>query len=189
MVLIAESMTATPNSVIKVPIRIKGASNIGSMNFVLTYDAQVLKVNRVETGPLLTGALFTPNYQTPPLVRFGLATSGGITGSGTMAYIEFQVIGADGSSSPLAFSKLSTRDASGGLVAVTNRDGTVTVATSGGKVKGDFNGDGKITEIDGLAALKMSIMLLPEDLILDMDGDGAVTAEDARLMLNISVGR
>jgi hypothetical protein len=33
MVLIAESMTATPNSVIKVPIRIKGASNIGSMNF------------------------------------------------------------------------------------------------------------------------------------------------------------
>jgi hypothetical protein len=51
------------------------ASSIGSMNFMLTYNAQVLKVNKVDGGSLLSGALFTPNYKTPPQVRFGLATS------------------------------------------------------------------------------------------------------------------
>jgi hypothetical protein len=59
--LVAESRMADPNTTVQVPIRFNNASNIGSMNFVLTYDPQVLKVNRVDTGSLLSGALFTPN--------------------------------------------------------------------------------------------------------------------------------
>jgi hypothetical protein len=186
--LVAESRTAAPNSTVQVPIRLDRASNIGSMNFVLTYNAQVIKVNKVDSGSLLSGALFTPNYKTPPEVRFGLATSEGISGSGTVAYIEFQVIGAAGSSSPLTFSELSTTDTSGKSVALTTQNGTVTVA-SGGNVKGDYNGDGKVTELDALAALKMSVKELPEDLVLDMDGNGKVTAEDARLILKKALGK
>ena len=52
---------------------------------------------------------------------------------------------------------------------------------------GDYNGDGRITELDALAALKMSVKLLAEDLILDMDQNGRVTAEDARRILSIAV--
>jgi hypothetical protein len=190
--LIAESRTAAPNSTVQVPIRLDKASNIGSMNFVLTYNAQVIKVNKVDSGSLLSGALFTPNFKTPPQVRFGLATSGGISGSGTVAYIEFQVIGAAGSSSPLTLSELDTTDTSGKNVTVTTANGTVTVASgaaggAGGKVKGDYNGDGKVTELDALAALKMTVKLLTEDLNLDMDGNGKVTAEDARLILKQAV--
>ena len=62
-------MTATPNSVVHVPIVLNDANNIGSMNFVLTYNSQVLKVNKIDTGALLSGALFMTNYKAPPLVR------------------------------------------------------------------------------------------------------------------------
>jgi len=185
--LIAESRTATPNSTIQVPIRLNNASNIGSMNFVVTYSPQVLRVNKVDSGSLLSGALFTPNYQSPPEVRCGLATSGGVSGSGTMAYIEFQVIGTAGSSSPLTISELSTGDASGQSITVNSQNGTVTVATS--KLKGDYNGDGKLSEVDALAALRMSVKLLAQDLTLDMNGDGKLTAEDARLILKKALGK
>jgi len=185
--LTAESRTATPNSTIQVPIRLNNASNIGSMNFVVTYNPQVLRVNKVDSGSMLSGALFTPNYLSPPEVRCGLATSGGVSGSGTMVYIEFQVIGPAGSSSPLTISELSTGDASGQSITVNSQNGTVTVATS--KLKGDYNGDGKLSEVDALAALRMSVKLLAQDLTLDMNGDGKLTAEDARLIIKKALGK
>ena len=55
--------------------------------------------------------------------------------------------------------------------------------------KGDYNGDGRVTEVDALAALKISVKLLPEDLNLDMDGNGKVTAADARLILKQALGK
>ena len=55
--------------------------------------------------------------------------------------------------------------------------------------KGDYNKDGKVTELDALAALKMSVKLLPEDLVLDMDGNGKVTAADTLLILKKAVGK
>ena len=55
--------------------------------------------------------------------------------------------------------------------------------------KGDYNGDGKVTELDALAALKMSVKQLTVILTLDMDGNGKVTAEDARLILKKAVGK
>jgi len=185
--LVAESKTAIPSSTIQVPIFLNNASNIGSMNFVLTYNPQVLRVNKVDSGSLLTGALFTPNYQSPPEVRCGVATSGGVNGSGTMAYIEFQVIGTAGSSSPLTFSELSASTTSGQSITVASQNGTVTVASD--KLKGDYNGDGKVTEVDALAALRMSVKLLAQDLTLDMNGDGKLTAEDARLILKKALGK
>jgi hypothetical protein len=188
--LIAESRTADPNSTVQVPIRLDRAANIGSMNFVLTYNAQVLKVNKVDSGSLVSGALFTPNFKTPPQVRFGLASSDGINGSGSVAYIEFQVIGAAGTSSPLTLGEVDTTDTSGKAVTVTTANGTVTVAsaTGSGDIP-DWDGNGKVDELDALAALKMSVKLLEEKLKLDVDKNGKVTAEDARLILKMAVGK
>jgi len=63
------------------------------------------------------------------------------------------------------------------------------VSAQGGKIKGDYNGDGKLTELDALAALKMSVSQLSKDLNLDMDGDGKVTAKDALAILRMAVGK
>jgi hypothetical protein len=55
-------------------------------------------------------------------------------------------------------------------------------------IPGDFNGDGVIDSQDALAALRMSIGKLPEQLTLDVDSDGRVTAKDARLLMSMAVG-
>lgn len=53
--------------------------------------------------------------------------------------------------------------------------------------KGDFDGDGEITVADALAALRVSVKLVPEDstavAVGDTDGDGHVTVADALAIL------
>ena len=55
-------------------------------------------------------------------------------------------------------------------------------------VKGDIDGDGKISAADARLVLRMSVGL--ENIIrsADVDGDGKVSAADARLVLRVSVG-
>ena len=48
---------------------------------------------------------------------------------------------------------------------------------------GDYTGDRCLGVKDALAALQMSVGERTEDRNLDMDQDGGVTAEDARLIL------
>lgn len=59
-------------------------------------------------------------------------------------------------------------------------------------LKGDFDGDGRITVSDALAALRIAAKLAeetPEAIATgDMDGDGKVTVSDALALLRISVG-
>ncbi len=55
------------------------------------------------------------------------------------------------------------------------------------RLSGDYDGDGKVTARDALAALRMSVNLLTPNPISDMDNDGRVTADDARLILEIAV--
>ncbi|MBM3132683.1 MAG: hypothetical protein FJZ95_06590, partial [Chloroflexi bacterium] len=56
------------------------------------------------------------------------------------------------------------------------------------ELKGDYDGDGRLTAKDALAALKMSVGGLEEDLNLDMDGNGQVATEDARRLLIAAMG-
>jgi len=58
-----------------------------------------------------------------------------------------------------------------------------------GGIPGDFNGNGRLEAIDALQALKMSVGLIDENLICDVDGDGKVTSTDARLILMKVVGK
>lgn len=60
------------------------------------------------------------------------------------------------------------------------------------KIKGDVDGDGKLTASDARSILRFSVKLdAPTDeqkRIADVDGDGTVTASDARSALRMSVG-
>ncbi|MGB8647364.1 MAG: cohesin domain-containing protein [Anaerolineae bacterium] len=55
--------------------------------------------------------------------------------------------------------------------------------------RGDCDGDLKLTELDALCALEMSVELRPVQLIMDMDGDGRVTSRDAVIILQSAVGK
>lgn len=183
--LIAEDRTVESGRTVQVPIRLHQAQDIGSMNFVVTYDPQVLRVLAVQRGFLLSRVMLATNHGEPPLIRFGFATTDGVSGNGPVAYVKLQAIGPEGSSSPLTFSQVVPKDTSGRDLSVSTQSGTVTIETK--TLLGDYNGDGRVTELDALAALRMSVKLLEEDLILDMDKDGRVTADDARLILVLAV--
>ena len=182
--LAVESRTVAPHGTVRVPVRFVDASDIASMNLSLTYDAQVLEVMKVERGSLLPGALFQPNTRESGIIRFGLAATTGRSGTGTLAYITFKAL-ADEGTTPLTLSDVFVTDAQGRAVSPGLRHGTVTIEEKA--LKGDWNGDGKITELDALAALKMSVRLLDEDLTMDVDDDGRITASDARQILQIAV--
>jgi hypothetical protein len=62
------------------------------------------------------------------------------------------------------------------------------VSAHGDELRGDWNGDGKLTAVDALAAMKMAAGKMPAQLRMDVDGDGKVTEEDARRILEGAVG-
>ena len=94
--------------------------------------------------------------------------------------MEFRVIGEQGASSLISLSEVLASDAGGGRLALDLAEGLLTV---GQPMAGDGNGDGKITALDALIALRMSLRLAPENSDLDVNGDGRVTAVDARQIL------
>lgn len=55
--------------------------------------------------------------------------------------------------------------------------------------QGDLNGDGNVTSVDALMALKMSVGSLEQDMLADLDGDEEVTANDALLILRMAADR
>lgn len=71
---------------------------------------------------------------------------------------------------------------------VTLADGMLSIQQ---RILGDGDGDGRVTAVDALIALRMAAQAaaadppldIPVELTLDMDGDGAITIEDARKIL------
>ena len=56
------------------------------------------------------------------------------------------------------------------------------------KEAGDVDGDGKVSAADARLALRMSVSLEKVDMKADVDKDGKISASDARLILRKSVG-
>jgi hypothetical protein len=124
---------------VNVPIHLTGAENIGSLEFVLTYDPSILEVTGVEAGGLAQSALFDYGTRSPGRLWAGLIDSEGINGDGPVAVVSFKVIGPGASTSPLALENITTYDASSLLDILTN-------ATSG-----SFTVDGRALTAPTLA--------------------------------------
>ena len=182
-VLTAESRTVAPGGAVQVPIMLDNAQNVGSLGFQLSYDPAVVQVVNVPKGALLAPASFTSNTQQPGLIIFGFATTQAVSGDGSAAIVEFKAVGAQGSSSALTLSQVEATDASGASVSVEMFGGQVTIAQLS---QGDINGDNKVSALDALRALRMYVQLEAENLILDMNGNGRVTPEDARIILEMA---
>ena len=124
---------------VNVPIHLTGAENIGSLEFVLTYDPSVLEVSGVEAGGLAQSALFDFGTRSPGRLWAGLIDSEGINGDGPIAVVSFKVVGPGTSTSLLALENITTYDASSLLDILTN-------ATSG-----SFTVDGRALTAPTLA--------------------------------------
>ncbi|MEC9279877.1 MAG: cohesin domain-containing protein [Chloroflexota bacterium] len=124
---------------VNVPIHLTGAENIGSLEFVLTYDPSVLEVSGVEAGDLAQSSLFDFGTRSPGRLWAGLIDSEGINGDGPIAVVSFKVVGPGASTSLLTLENITTYDASSLLDILTN-------ATSG-----SFTVDGRALTAPTLA--------------------------------------
>lgn len=79
-------------------------------------------------------------------------------------------------------------NASPGAAATTSANVTPTLIASNA-LAGDCDNDGKLTELDALCALEMSVSLRASMAQMDLDGDGIVTSRDAVLLLQRVLNR
>ena len=101
---------AAPASV-DVPIHLAGANNVGSLEFVLVYDPEVLQMTSVASGVLANAAVIGSNTLTPGRVWVGIADARGIDGGGAVATVTFDIVGLQQGRSALTLEEVVTHDA------------------------------------------------------------------------------
>jgi hypothetical protein len=178
---VADRREAANGDEVWLAVWLQRARDVGNMNFSVTYDSAVVQpAGEVVKGNLLGSALFEANPRDE--IKIGFAGQRGVSGDGTVAQIRFRVVGRPGTSSPIKLTVGRADAARGGALSVATRDGRIDVIREEDRKAGDFDGDGRITLADALAALKMSVDLIPDDLRADADRDKAVTSNDARIL-------
>ncbi|MGE3842639.1 MAG: cohesin domain-containing protein [Vicinamibacterales bacterium] len=182
--LLAERRTVETGHAVTVPARLLLPAGVANVNFEVAYDSSVVRVERVARGSLLGATtLLEQNAQEAGRIRIGFAGESGLTASGIVANLGLRAVGRPGSRTPLTLKVTEINDAAGANLPVDLVHGEVIIAGPGGRVPGDCDGDSEMTAADALCALKMSVGLIPVDLVLDANNDRQVTSGDARTIL------
>jgi hypothetical protein len=112
-------------SVVRVPVAASNLQQLVSADFIIHYDAAVLKCTQVYSGELLTGWNIASNTSEQGVVRIStVSTKLPVTGNGTLFELEFSVIGSNGTSGALTLSQVTLND---GAIETTLGNGTFTV--------------------------------------------------------------
>lgn len=84
-----------------IPVKITGASGVGGLDLTVTYDPAALKFVSGEAGPIAKNGMIEVNEVQPGTINIGIVDSQGISGDGNLALLTFDVIGVQGTSSPM----------------------------------------------------------------------------------------
>lgn len=179
-ILTVESRTAPPGATVLVPVWLEKAREINSLEFNLFYNPSIAEIVNVHQGSRTSTTSFSYNAEIPGVIRFGTTAARDVDSDGSAAVVEFKIIGERGSSSPITLADSAVGDSQGRLRTIILVPGRLAVDDP---IAGDGNGDGNITAIDALIALRMFAGLAEEDLAMDVNNDGRVTPEDARQLL------
>lgn len=109
LTLRVESVQGAAGQEIDVPIMVKGASGIGPMEMVLSYDPAVLEAkeqNCAKKGPLLANCLIESRSDKSGKMAILWATNQAINGDGTLVVAHFTVRGQAGQKTPLTLQKV-----------------------------------------------------------------------------------
>jgi len=94
------------------PIEVLGVSGLAAATVTVQFDARMLEVSSVRRGSLTAGFLIASNSNTPGQVTITLAGDTLVTGSGTLAVVNFTVLRSDLLVSTLAFENVRLNDGS-----------------------------------------------------------------------------
>jgi len=133
-------------TIVQVPVSAANLSGLVSASLVVNYDPAVLRVRGAQPAGLTAGWTLAANTGTPGQVRLAMASPGpAASGSGPLATLEFDVLGAPGAGTFLRVSDVSlndgrlpaqTTDGSFSVDVVYNVSGTVRYWNGGGGVPG-----------------------------------------------------
>ena len=151
--------SANFSEIVKIPINVTNAIDIGSTDIRLKYDSTVLTFKEAEKGNLCENSLMQLNT-TNDMVKIGLIDGAGINGNGSLAILIFEVCGQSGSMSVLGLDVKANNVTDFSSIPLTVMDAIFT--TSGIPENGDvattphYAGGGSGTKTSPL------IMQLPE---------------------------
>jgi hypothetical protein len=181
-ILIVGDATMPPTKTVQILIHIVNASKVGNMDIKVTYDPNVLQGMNVTKGSLTANSLFDSNIVNGK-VSIAFVDDAGINGDGSLAIMQFKVVGQKGDSCQLVATVSANEVPAGKAITIEVINGLFTV---GDTMKGDCDGEDGLTSVDALRALDMSVGKKPVDLCADMNDDGQVTSLDAAMIMKMA---
>ena len=178
-----EPRVAPKGSIIRVPVVLQNAVDLKNLAFSISFDPALLEVLDVEAGFLGLAADMQYSASEPGMVRIGYKATQPVTGDGQVAVVVFRVIAEEDGAAILSPTLSIATNSQDRLLSTQPSDGQLTI---GPRPPGDGSGDGMVTALDALVAMKMANGLQELDLALDIDGDGQVTRHDAMQILTIA---
>lgn len=79
-----------------IPVTVRGASNLGSLQLELRFDPQALELKGVKAGPLARNALVDSKLSAPGRAQIGLVAASGVSGDGVIIILTFAPAGKAG---------------------------------------------------------------------------------------------
>lgn len=146
--------SAAAGSTMILPVSLRNAEELSEVNLEISYDPAVLKFTGIELGEISRNGIIEATESKPGTIVINVADTSGISQDGEFMKLSFNVIGADGASSPVSIT-------SKGLLNLDKND--VPTNTKGGMVL--VTGGGKKTPLAGYvpvfaSALVMGIFIL-----------------------------
>jgi len=128
-----DSTSAGSGSKVVIPVIVSGASNLGAMDLMVTYDPSILKFSGAEVGSLSTNGMIESNGDSPGVIKIGFVDSRGVTGDGTLMTLTFNVVGKKGATSKITPQVTGVKNANLVDIQTTITRGGVFTVGEGGK--------------------------------------------------------
>ncbi len=113
------------NAIVQVPISAADVEGLVAADLMVTFDPAVLSAQGADAGSLTPGWSLAANTGAPGQIVLAMASpGGGVSGSGVLAYLEFEVVGSSATTSALHFVSASLND---GAIPVETSDGSFAV--------------------------------------------------------------
>lgn len=119
-------------SSVEIPLNLKSSVSIGSIDAVVSYDANVLQLESVEKGSLTGNSMIDYNVNTLGKVSIAIADSAGVNGEGSAAMLKFKVLGKEGDRSAINIESAGANEAATLIdVRLDTRAGSLSVSGGG----------------------------------------------------------
>jgi subtilisin family serine protease len=192
------------NALVQVPLNLANVNGLAAADLTVTFNSSVLTARNARTGSLTPTWTVVTNTNTAGQIRLAMASAGGtVSGSGSLALIEFEVKGSPGVTTTLHIASASLND---GAIPVQTADGSFAVNLA-------YRVSGTVRTWNGSAGVAGAILTLDGDRLYaaqtsasgtytvtgvmagnytltpsKSDGVNGITAYDASLVLQHSAG-